>query len=143
MTLATFTVELVGSPTELREFSVERTHDLAREFRLARLRGPHGDSDLPHRFLTLIDRLWCAGDGREVLVDLPDPQSGTVHLELPVGAEHDGLALATLLDEADDYCRAGAALTMPRPPEVVRLRWWQATEAVRQRHGLAPTRFTI
>lgn len=139
MTAATFTVELVGSPAGLREFCVERTHDLTREFRLAREGTPRGD--LPDRFLALVDRLWGAVDGRQALVELPEPAGGAVRLELPYGAEHDALALATLLDEADDYCRAGAALTMPRSPEVVRLRWWQATEAVRQRHGLAPTPF--
>ncbi|MGH3744351.1 MAG: hypothetical protein ACRDTP_05780 [Mycobacteriales bacterium] len=141
MTAPTFTVDLVGGPAGLREFSIERTHDLTREFRLARTRASRGGSDLPDRFLALVDRLWGAADGREALVDPPEQRGGAVRLELPLGAEHDALALATLLDEADDYCRAGAALTMPRPPEVVRLRWWQATEAVRQRHGLAATPF--
>ncbi|HEX7353729.1 MAG TPA: hypothetical protein VF288_02730 [Mycobacteriales bacterium] len=141
MTAQTFTVELVGGSARLCEFSVERTHDLTREFRLARTGVTHDASDLPDRFLALVDRLWSSGDGREALVDLPDADGDAVHLRLPVGAEHDALALATLLDEADEYCRAGATLTMPRPPEVVRLRWWQATEAVRQRHGLAPTPF--
>lgn len=141
MSAATFSVELVGDPADLRGFAVERTHDLAREFRLAAAGSPTLPGDLPRRFLALVDRLWAAGDGRETLVDLPHPRGGAVRLALPVGAEHDALALAALLDEADDYCRAGAALTVPRPPVVVRLRWWYATEVVRQRHGLAPTRF--
>lgn len=141
VTPPTFTVELVGSPDRLRSFSVERTHDLTREFRLARTGGAPDGSDLPDRFLALVDRLWSADDGRAALVDLPEPTGGTVRLRLPHGAEHDALALAAMLDEADDYCRTGTTLTMPRPPEVVRLRWWQATEAVRQRHGIAPTSF--
>lgn len=138
---AAFTVDLVGSPAALGAAGVERLYDLTREFRLAHASSRVFPDDLPERFLALVDRLRDAQDGRHALVDLPEPGDGTVRLRLPLGAERDALALATLLDEADEYCRAGTVLTNPRTSEAVRLRWWQATEAVRQRHGMAPTPF--
>lgn len=137
----TFTVDLLGGPAALGAASVERLYDLTREFRLAHASSRAFPDDLPERFLSLVDRLRDAQDGRHALVDPPEPGNGRVRLQLPLGAELDALALAAMLDEADEYCRAGTVLTNPRGAEAVRLRWWQATEAVRQRHGLAPTRF--
>ena len=48
-------------------------------------------------------------------------------------------ALLALLDEADEYCRAGQhLLTVASPPEVVRYRHWYLQEFVRQIGGAPP-----
>ncbi len=47
--------------------------------------------------------------------------------------------LGRLLDEADEFCRAGDLLTLASPPEAVAFRRWFLGEFVRQAGGLPPT----
>ncbi len=47
--------------------------------------------------------------------------------------------LGALLDEADEFCRAGDLLTLTTPPEAVAFRRWFLDEFVRQADGEAPT----
>lgn len=143
-----FEVRLEGIPRQLVEYGVERTAELVREFRLMLGSKRRDTDDLPARITGLFGRLQAAGDGREALVtigveDLPTVGSDTVEvqLRLPVGSEVDAVELALLLDESDAYCARGEVLTLARPPALVALRWWQATEIVRQRHGLPPTAY--
>jgi hypothetical protein len=143
-----FSVRLQGVPRPLAEYAVERTEELLREFRLMTVAARDTSSDLPARFAALVGRLRAAADGREMLVGagLEGWAPGEVldlHLALPAGAEHDAIALALLLDESDVFCETGQLLTLGRPPALVALRWWQATEVVRQRQGLPPTAFTL
>lgn len=145
---ATFEVRLDGVPRSLSEFMGERTEEIGREFRL--MTGSGRDvGGLPARITAFLTRLRSAADGREVLLGIGLDQAATgpgtrfdVVLRLPVGAEADAVQLALLMDEADASCARGEVLTLARPPALVALRWWQATEIVRQRHGLAPTTFT-
>lgn len=143
---ATFDVSLTGMPRSLTELSWERTEEIGREFRLMTASG-RDIGDLPGRITLFLNRMHRAADGREALLgiglnEVPD-HGGRLDmvLRLPVGAEADAVLLALLMDEADAYCARGEVLTLERPPALVALRWWQATEVARQRHGLAPTAF--
>ncbi len=149
MTGERFRVVLAGIPRNLVEYGVERTEELLREFRLIADGGP-GSDELARRLTRVLGSLRGATDGRAALVaagleEAPADGSDPVYIELwlPAGAERDALEIAELMDESDEYCRRGQVLTLPRTPALVALRWWQATEVVRQRHGLAPTPYVF
>lgn len=72
----------------------------------------------------------AAADGRAAL---------DMELLLPVEAADAAVELAELFDRADALSRAGVLLTMPTPPELVRLRRWTVDELCRQlQEGAAP-----
>jgi hypothetical protein len=48
------------------------------------------------------------------------------------------MALATLIDEADDFAREGTLLTLAAPPECVDFRRWYLREFARQVDGEPP-----
>lgn len=59
---------------------------------------------------------------------------------VPPAAAEASRALGALLDEADEFCRAGGALlTLATPPEARRFREWYLQEFVGQVAGAAPT----
>ena len=72
----------------------------------------------------------AAADGRDAL---------DMELTLPVAAADAAAELAELFDRADELSQAGALLTMPTPPELLRLRRWTVDELCRQlQQGAAP-----
>lgn len=63
-----------------------------------------------------------------------------MELVLPVEAADAAAELAELFEHADELSRAGTLLTMPTPPELLRLRRWTVAELGRQlQEGAAPS----
>jgi hypothetical protein len=50
--------------------------------------------------------------------------------------------LQEMLDAADDFCRSGELLTLPRDDVMVAFSRWYTDEFIRQLDGLPPTRWT-
>lgn len=138
--MTTFPYVLLDVPSPLVDEAVERNDELLREVQLVG-RGTDpvavaGRLEQWHR------RIATAGDGRELMLEAFRSSGRTGAVELPLGAEHDLVALGLLLDEADDASERGELLTLPRRAPLAALHWWAVTEAVRQRHGLPPTPYS-
>ena len=119
--------------------------ELFREFRLVVERDPAGTSRaIQGRLLALVEELGTRFSGFTSGADQEwrdavarGEKTVDLHYRLPrdVGAacrQYDAL-----LDEADEFCRAAALLTLAAPPEVVALRKWVLEEFVRQAEGAA------
>jgi len=143
-------VHLVGLPVALWAKTQEHTDELIREFTL--LAGQLGDSgahhEVPVKLVRLLEELTgrysgltteqetrlatAAVNGVAVIDDLV--------FRVPVDAAEAGAHLGALLDEADDYCRAGEhLLTLATPPELVRFRNWYLDAFTEQLAGRPPT----
>jgi hypothetical protein len=135
---ATFDVRVRGLDPDLLEQVVEFVDEVFREVRLAGAAAGMGlADDLAH----LTQRIYCAGDGREVMMSALRGNDADVDMRLPVGAEQDLVELGLFLDRVDEACRAGLLLALPRSSAVAAMSWWSITEVVRQRYGLPATTF--
>jgi hypothetical protein len=77
-------------------------------------------------------QLFDAAAAGEVVID-------DLEFALPAAAGPACIVLGDMLEEADDYCRAGQhLLTLASSDEVVRFRRWYLVEMVRQLDGAAP-----
>ncbi len=117
----------------LREFALINTSDETRSGVPARLISLR--NDLVSRFESFtadaVAHREAAVARGETVVDL------TFHV--PAEAAAAAAELADLLDEADDYCRAGEhLLTLATPPHLERYRRWYLGEFIRQTEGLPP-----
>ncbi len=139
-------VHLLGLPVPEWARAQERTDELIREFTLiaADLREQGGHSDVPVRLIELVDaltaqygglsttqeaQLSAAADGGEDSIE-------DLVFHVPPEAAAAATALGGMLDEADEYCRAGEhLLTLASPPDVVRFRNWYLEEFTRQLAG--------
>lgn len=141
-------VHFLGLPVALRSWSQEHYDGLLRE--IAVVRTDHRHEAVPRRLLSLMDDLdlpfrsvvGAAGhderrnrDGTRASVD--------VTYRVPVSAADDARLLGEILDEVDEYCRAGShLLTPPAPPALVRYRRWFLQEMVGQIGGAPPKPWT-
>ena len=146
---ATRRVRLVDVPTRLLAESDQHGDDLLRELVLVLAASPDESADdaaLQRRLLTSAERY--AGYGRavrgelgrdlRVALDRSEP-TVTVEFAAPEGTDRVTEAWGLLCEEMDDYCRRGALLSLPAPPEVAALRRWCVEETLRQlRDGDAP-----
>ena len=142
-------VRLRELPTQLHERFSAHGAGLVREFRLlaGTVRdGAHGD-DVPTRLLELVavlgERYSSATEEQDELIqdaaESGRPVLPEVVYRVPTEVAGAATALLALLDEADEYCRAGQhLLTVASPPEVVRYRHWYLQEFVRQIGGADP-----
>ncbi len=144
-------VRLLELPASVHERAQAHGAGLTREFRLLReqVRADGGapDDDVPARLLDLMavlgerytdatqdqdDLIWGAHERGEKSI----PQ---VVYRVPSDVAGAATALLALLDEADDFCRAGQhLLTVVSSPELRRYRHWYLTEFVRQIGGADP-----
>lgn len=135
-------IELRGVPLELQRRTREHYDELWREFALVRSREPDNRDTVPARLLDLIEELarqynsFTAATSEEMTAALERGETSIdVHYELPrtVGpaCEH----FDALLDEADDYCRAGELLTLATPPDIAAYRRWFLCEFIVQAAG--------
>lgn len=138
-------VRLLGFPLALHARSVEHHEELMREFQLLALSTPA--VDVPQRLITLIDELTSSFSG---FTDTPAAErdaalsrgEDTIDLTyaVPASAGEAAARLDSMLDEADEYCRAGdRLLTMAAPADAAALRHWQLSEFAAQVHGAEPT----
>jgi hypothetical protein len=143
-------VHLIGVPVPLWAQAQEHTDELIREFTLlaASLRDTGAHDEVPVRLVELVEaltqrysaltaeqetRLAKAARSRQAEID------DLVFL-VPAEAAEAGAHLQALLDEADDYCRAGQhLLTLATPAEIVRFRNWYLDAFTDQLAGQPPT----
>jgi hypothetical protein len=145
------TVRLLRLPVPLQTRAQEHADELIRELTLIgeqmRQRGDH--AGLPARLVTLVDEL----TGKYSMFTSAQEQelaeaaaTGVTEIDLtyavPASVADAALALRDILDEADDYCRAGQhLLTLPTPADLVRYRRWFLDQFVGQTHGVEPVPF--
>jgi hypothetical protein len=138
-------VRIVSLPMEVYIRAREHHEGLTREFTLIRLADPE-TSDVPHRLLQLAEEVteryspFTAPAERELAEaeERGQPQVDLTY-HVPPSAAEAAQGLAALLDEADEYCRAGRhLLTLVTPPETQAFRRWYLGEFVRQIGGEEP-----
>ena len=139
---------MMGMPLKALAFAGEHHDELFREFRLILAREPGPGHDLPGRLIGLIEELdrnfsgFTAGAQAELesAMERGDDEIDLVY-SVPRSVREACIRFATLLAEADDYCRVGDLLTLAPPPTAVAFRNWFLNEFVAQIDGAPPTRF--
>jgi hypothetical protein len=143
-------VHLVGLPVALWARTQEHTDELIREFTLlaSQLRESGAHHEVPVRLVRLLEELTAQYSG---LTTEQETRLATAALNgvaviddlvfrVPAQAAEAGAHLGALLDEADEYCRAGQhLLTLATPPALVRFRDWYLDAFTEQVAGRAPT----
>lgn len=135
-------VSILGMPLAVMQRSSEHSDELLREFALIRSEGAH---HVPARLLALIEELRgrfgsfsegprqameAALERGDVTIDL--------HYDVPPTVAAAARQLGGLLDEADEFCRAGDLLTLATLPEGRAFRHWYLGEFQRQVDGRPP-----
>lgn len=140
----TVTVKIVNLPLVVLQRSREYHDALMREFALITLDDEHG-SAVPKRLLDLTDEVrarfqaFTTRTTEEIDAALERGDIAIdVEFELPAAAADAAERLAELLDEADDFCRAGDLLTLATAPDVRAFREWYLGEFIRQCRGEPP-----
>ena len=136
------TVRILGIPLDIMQRSAEHSDELLREFALIR---EEGTDHVPARLLRVIEELrgrfgaFAAGP-RQAMQEALERGDHSVDLEYVVPPEVGGAAerLRALLDEADQFCRAGDLLTLATPPDGLAFRQWYLEEFERQIAGRPP-----
>ena len=133
-------VAIVGLPIELQRRVAEHHDELMREFALILARRP--DHRVPARLLELVAELnarfgaFTAGTQSELAAaDRRGDETVDLVYRVPPEVSLAAVRLGRLLDEADDYCRAGDLLTLATPAELLDFRRWFLEEFVRQSSG--------
>ena len=136
------TVRILGMPLVVMQRSAEHSDELLREFALIR---EEGSDHVPARLLALIDelqgRFGSFSEGpRQAMQDAMDRGDETIDLsyDVPPAVAAAARQLGDLLDEADEFCRAGDLLTLATQPEAVVFRHWYLEEFQRQVDGEPP-----
>lgn len=141
-------VHLRALPVPLWAKVQQQTDGLLREFALvAASAGEEGMHHAPARLTALIDaliadfghvsteqeqQLFAAAEARQAVID-------DLAFSLPPAAAAACQMLGDMLDEADDYCRAGQhLLTLAASDDAVRFRRWYLSEFIRQIDGHSP-----
>ena len=136
------TVELLELPIAVHLRASEHTEALFREFEIIR-RGDTATDSVPARLHALIDELdgqfsAFTAEPRDQLRLAIDAGAPSVDLEyrVPPAAIEAAARLRALLDEADEYCRAGQhLLTIATPPDAAAYRNWFLGEFIDQAAG--------
>jgi hypothetical protein len=145
-------VRLLGVPMALHAAAQEHSAELMREMYLIAQQlhasGADGIAEhLPVRLVELVEALTGEFSGMTVAQDrqLEDAVASGVEsidlvYQIPAAAGAAAQHLGGMLDEADEYCRAGQhLLTLATPPQLLRYRQWYLGEFVRQLAGEPPT----
>lgn len=141
---STVEIRFLSLPVELWERASAHQESIQRELDI--LRGSVPEGALPHRLHTF-DSLNLGQGGStdpawQRLYDASERGEETIDLvvEVPSGVAETARDLEAMLDEVDEYCKAGdSLLTMATPPEQIEFRRWFLGEFVRQiERGLPP-----
>ena len=140
-------VRILGLPLDVYRRSSEHSDELLREFALIR----EDNSDhVPGRLLALIDELNARYAGFTQAQRLAMQEAlarGDTEIDLlyevPPEASEGVVRLASLLDEADDFCRAGDLLTLATHPEGLAFRRWFLEEFQFQIEGHPPRPWSV
>ena len=138
-------VRLLGLPVPLRQRSTEHGEELLREMTLIAQQLTHGDGpDLPARLLRLVSdvrtNFGMFTEGANAAIDAAAEQGLAVIDEIvytvPVATGAYCAHLIAIIDETDEFCRAGQhLLTLSNPPDVRAYQHWILGEFVRQTAG--------
>lgn len=141
------TVRILGLPLDVMQRSSEHTDELLREFALIR---EEGSEHVPARLLALVEELRgrfgsFSESARQAMLAAMERGDETIDLsyEVPPAVAAAARQLSTLLDEADDFCRAGELLTLATLPEGVAFRRWYLDEFQRQVDGQPPRPWSV
>jgi len=141
-----YDVRLLGVPIDLFLSTRQQHDELVREFAVMGL--GHGDQDAaqPADLRLLIQELgvtYARADTRterEIEVAVADGVESTdLHYEVPASVVTASDRLDSLIGRADEFCRQGFMLTMPRSPAMVEFAGWWLDELRRQVAGHPPT----
>ncbi len=138
-------VTLVNLPVEQFWRSQQHHDALLREFALVAVAVESDHEAVPARLLALVRQLTArfgrlSAEPEARLRDAMEQGVATVDLrfQVPPAAKDAAVDLGRLLDEADEYCRQGALLTLATPPDVLAFRRRYLEEFVRQIGGAPP-----
>jgi hypothetical protein len=143
-------VRILGLPMGVYLRASEHGDELMREFALIAAgtgagAGGGREPDVPVRLLALVEELRARFSGFTLrpeteLAEAASRGDATIDLEyvVPPEAAQATAHLGDLLDEADEFCRAGDLLTLEAPAEAVAFRRWFLGEFVRQAAGRPP-----
>jgi hypothetical protein len=138
-------VRIVGMPLDVYRAAAEHFDELKREFALLRMEDDVAES-IPNRLLVVSDQLSTRygrftsspNEARDKALHRGD-KTVDLNYEVPLSVRDACIELERLLDEADEFCRAGEhLLTLAATREVVSFRRWFLTEFVRQIDGEDP-----
>jgi hypothetical protein len=143
------TVRLVGLPIALFLRAREHHDELIREFTLMAIRADGMAADgtvLPPRLRELVDILGRrfgastsrADMERDAAIERGDATVDLIY-HVPASLGDDLKMLTLLMDDADEFCRMGTLLTLPRDANMVAFGHWYNNEFLRQIDGLPPT----
>ena len=148
-TAALHDVQVLGVPTGLYFQTRQQHDDLVREFAVMGL--AHGEQDLsqPAGLRQLIGELgvtFTRAESRSNEDVEAAARAGATAMDLRYlvpatvveGADH----LESMMARADDFCRQGLMLTMPRSPQMLAFSRWWLDEFRRQIAGRPPTPWT-
>jgi hypothetical protein len=142
-------VRLVELPIDVQVQAQQHADELTRELVLVgeqmHQRGA-APNELPVRFVELVTALshrysMFTAEQEQQLASAIASGAQSVDLEytVPASAAAAAKSLGEILDEADDYCRAGQLLlTLATPPPLVTYRRWFLDQFVGQAAGSAP-----
>ncbi len=139
-------VHLLRLPVDLYQRAAEHSDELLREFAL--MQELHDDGGaVPAQLVTLIEEfrrrfaMFSAGPRTELEEAMAaGAREIDLYYRIPPEARSAVVELGTLLDEADEFCRAGTELlTLATPPEALAFRRWFLSEFEAQIDGRAPT----
>jgi hypothetical protein len=145
------TVHLLRLPVGLQARIEEHNAELTRELLLIgeqmRQQGDH--AGLPARLVTLVEQLTAeyavfTGEQEQQIAEAITQGVDEIDVTYRVPSSVGGAARALddILEEADEYCRAGEhLLTLPTPPELVTYRHWFLDQFVGQTAGQEPVPF--
>lgn len=142
-------MSLVGIPVPALVKAQAAYEELFREFRLVLERDPAGNRGaIQQRLIELVDELGTRFSGFTAGADetwrdavAAGAASVDLHYVLPRTVGRFAERYDALLDEAEEFCRAAALLTLAPPPDVVALRKWVLGEFGRQATGGSPMSF--
>jgi hypothetical protein len=147
-------MRLLDVPLALRERSRQHGADLLREMELISLGRAAGmtQHELPQRLMELsaeLERVYgpyvgANTDDLDAALDRGDETMAEVVYRLPRGSLELVKHVDDILQEVDDYLRAGQELlTLAPPADVVAYREWVSREMQRQAAGEAPTPWPV
>lgn len=138
-------VRLLGLPLAVQARAQEHTDELIRELTLVgeQMRQQGNHAGLPARLVTLVEQLTAeysafTGEQEQQVAEAATAGRPTIDLDyrVPASTAAAARALEEILDEADEYCRAGQhLLTLPTPPDLVVYRRWFLEQFVAQIGG--------
>ncbi len=143
-------VRIVGLPVPVYLRASEHGDELMREFALVAAGANDGagaatGNDVPVRLTVLVEELRRRFSGFTLqpvaeLAEAAATGADTIDLDyrLPPDAVQAAVDLGALLDEADEFCRAGDLLTLATPPDALAFRRWFLGEFSRQAAGEPP-----